>query len=73
MEFIYSRIARALVALAIAFTIAVPAVAAPTGAPIGSIVGTIVDAANGAPLPNVEVRVVGTSLVTRTDSAGRFT
>jgi outer membrane receptor protein involved in Fe transport len=73
VEFIFSRGSRALAALAIAFAIAIPAVAAPTQAPLGSIVGTVVDAGNGAPLPNVEVRVVGTSLVTRTDAAGHFT
>ncbi len=73
MEFASSRVLRALAALAIAFIIAIPAVAAPTEAPIGSIAGTVVDASNGAPLPNVEVRLVGTRLVTRTDPAGRFT
>ena len=72
MEFAYSRVSRALVAFAIAFIIAVPAVAAPTETPIGSIVGTVVDASNGAPLPNVAVRVVGTKLETRTDAAGHF-
>lgn len=39
----------------------------------GSIVGTVADATTGLPLPNVDVRVVGSSLATRTDAAGRFT
>ena len=73
MKFAFpTRVSRALVALAITLSFAVPVIAAPSEAPIGSIVGSVVDASNGSPLPNVEVRLVGTSLVTRTDSAGRF-
>ena len=38
----------------------------------GSLSGEIVNATNNEPVPNAEVRVVGTGLATRTDDQGRF-
>jgi outer membrane receptor protein involved in Fe transport len=64
---------RAFVALAIALCFAVPAFAAPPATALqGSVAGTVVDAANGVPIPNVTVTVVGTKLSTHTDAAGHF-
>jgi outer membrane receptor protein involved in Fe transport len=44
----------------------------PPIAPQGSIVGTVVDATTGVAIPNVDVGIVGSTIKTRTDAAGRF-
>jgi outer membrane receptor protein involved in Fe transport len=73
VKFAFTRVSRALVALALTLAFAAPALAEPPPiAPQGSIVGIVLDAANGVAIPNVQVRIVGTSRVTATDSAGRF-
>jgi outer membrane receptor protein involved in Fe transport len=51
---------------------AAPVCAQPMSAPQGSIVGLVVDAANGAPIPDVRIRIVGTKQETVTDGGGRF-
>ncbi|MFY9885412.1 MAG: TonB-dependent receptor [Candidatus Cybelea sp.] len=69
---------RTIVAFAAAFGFAMPVIAAPpptpppSTAPIGSIVGTVVDATTGVAIPNVIVRIVGTTTETQTDSRGHF-
>jgi hypothetical protein len=49
-----------------------PAMAQPSASNgVGAVVGTVRDSA-GAPVPGVEVSVVGTRALTRSDTAGRF-
>ncbi|MGC1380257.1 MAG: TonB-dependent receptor [Candidatus Baltobacteraceae bacterium] len=76
MKFAPTRLARTLVAFASALSFAAPALAAPTPppptAPIGSIVGTVIDATTGVAIPDVEVRIVGTTTQTATDAGGHF-
>ncbi|HTX59009.1 MAG TPA: carboxypeptidase regulatory-like domain-containing protein, partial [Verrucomicrobiae bacterium] len=59
--------------MALTGAFAIPASAATPGVPIGSIVGTVDDATTGLPLPNVDVRVVGSPATARSDAAGHFT
>jgi len=54
-----------------------PAIMLASGATVAAaqatpVAGTVFEATSGLPVPNVEVRVLGTTHVVRTDSAGAF-
>ena len=72
MNFAWNRAWRTLLALVTTLGFAAPVCAQPMSAPQGSIVGLVVDAANGAPIPDVRIRIVGTKQETVTDGGGRF-
>ena len=67
-----ARLARgALVAMALSATLVGARVVRAQGG--GVIAGTVVEPTTGLPVPNVEVRVLGTTRVVRSDGGGLFT
>lgn len=73
MAVLFSRVVRALVALALALSFAAPASAASPSVSSGSIVGIVADAATGLPIAGVTVTIVGQRATVKTDAAGHFT